>query len=219
MYIIIAGAGVLGFYTAKFLTKKGNDVVVIEQRKDRAEEITDKLDAAVIKGDAKEIKTLQEAGVEQADVVLAMSGSDDSNILISILAKQMGAKRALCRVTHIEYSKALFKKLGIDAVVYPELSIATQIEEMVNDPDISAFAMLDDGEIELIEFNIKPGSKLDGAKVSKVKMPKGSQFITIIHQSGDKEPAYPQSVMSGGDKALVLTNKDEIDNVERVFSN
>jgi len=209
---------VLGFYTAKFLTKKGNDVVVIEHRKDRAEEITDKLDASIINGDAKEIKTLQEAGVEQADVVLAMTGSDDSNILISILAKQMGAKRALCRVTHIEYSKTLFKKLGIDAVVYPELSIATQIEEMVNDPDISGFAMLDDGEIELIELSIKPGSKLDGAKVSKVKMPKKSQFITLIHPDGAKEPAYPESIIRTGDKALVLTNKDEIDDVERVFS-
>ncbi len=218
MYIIVAGAGVLGFYTAKFLTKKGNDVVVIEKRKDRAEEITDKLDAAIINGDAKEIKTLQEAGVEQADIVLAMTGSDDSNILISILAKQMGARRALCRVTHIEYSKALFKKLGIDAVVYPELSIATQIEEMVNDPEISGFAMLDDGEIELIEFNIKPGSKLDGRKVSNIRMPKKSQFITIIHQDGNKEPAYPQSIIKGGDKALVLTNKEEIDEVERIFS-
>ncbi len=219
MYIIIAGAGILGFYTAKFLTKKGNDVVVIEQRRDRAEEINDKLDAAIINGDAKEIKTLQEAGVEQADIVLAMTGSDDSNILISILAKQMGVKRALCRVTHIEYSKPLFKKLGIDAVVYPELSIATQIEEMVNDPDISGFAMLDDGQIELIEFNIRPGSKLDGKKVAKVKIPKESQFISLIRQSGDKEPAYPESVIKGGDKALVLTNKDELDEVEKVFAN
>ncbi len=218
MYIIVAGAGILGFYTAKFLTKKGNDVVVIEQRRERAEEITDKLDATVINGDAKEIKTLQEAGVEEADVVLAMSGSDDSNILISILAKQLGAKRALCRVTHIEYSKALFQKLGIDAVVYPELSIATQVEEMVNDPDISGFAMLDEGEIELIEFNIRPGSKLDGRKVAKVKMPEKSQFISIIRKSGDKEPAYPESAMEGGDKALVLTSKDELDDVEKVFS-
>jgi trk system potassium uptake protein TrkA len=218
MYIIVAGAGILGFYTAQFLTKKGNDVVVIEERKDRAEEITDKLDATVIKGDAKEIKMLQEAGVEEADVILAMTGSDDSNILISILAKQLGVKRALCRITHIEYSEAIFKKLGIDAVVYPELTIATQIEEMVNDPDITGFAMLDNGETEMIEFNIGSDSKLIGKKVSKIKMPKRSQIISIIRRDGKREAAFSESTIGPGDKVLVLTNKKELDGVEGVFS-
>lgn len=218
MYIIIAGAGILGFYTAQFLTKKGNDVVVIEQRKDRAEEITDKLDATIIRGDAKEIKVLQESGVEEADVILAMTGSDDSNILISILAKQLGAKRALCRVTHIEYSEAIFKKLGIDAVVYPELTIATEIEEMVNDPDVTGFAMLDNGETEMIEFLIDGDSKLVGKKTSKIKFPKKSQIISIIRPNGDKEPAFSESMINAGDKVLVLTNKDELDDVEKVFS-
>jgi trk system potassium uptake protein TrkA len=217
MYIVIAGAGILGFYTAKFLTKKGNDVVVIEQSKQRAEEITDKLDATVIKGDAKEIKTLQEAGVEEADVLLAMTGSDDANILISILAKQMGTKRALCRVTHIEYSEELFTKLGIDAVVYPELTIATQVEEMVDDPDISGFAMLEEGEIELIEFKISIDSDVIGKKVSKIKLPKRSQIIYIIRQKGSRELASPDSIINAGDKVLVLTNKEEIDDVEKLF--
>lgn len=218
MYLIVAGAGILGFYTAQFLTKKGNDVVVIEQRKDRAEEITDKLDATIICGDAKEIKVLQEAGVEQADVILAMTGSDDSNILISILAKQLGVKRALCRITHIEYSEALFKKLGIDAVVYPELTIATEIEEMVNDPDISGFAMLDDGETEMIEFNIGEGSRYIGKKVSKIKLPKKSQVISIIRRGGGREATYSESIVNEGDKVLVLTSKEELDDVEKAFA-
>ncbi len=217
MYIIIAGAGVLGFYTAQFLTKKGNDVVLIEERKDRAEEISDKLDATVINGDAKDIKTLDEAGIDQADVILALTGSDDSNILVSILAKQLGAKRALCRVTHIEYKEDLFTRLGIDAVVYPELSIATQIEQMVQDKDISGFAMLEDGNIELIEFNIDNESPAIERKVSKIKLPKNSQIISIFRQNGGRELVSPDSMINAGDKVLVLTNKDEIDDVEASF--
>jgi trk system potassium uptake protein TrkA len=217
MYLIIAGAGMLGFYTAKFLTKKGNDVVVIEQSKERAEEITDKLDAIVIHGDAKEVKTLQEAGSEGADVILAMTGSDDSNILISILAKQLGAKRALCRVTHIEYSEDLFTKLGIDALVYPELTIATQIEEMVDDPDISGFAMLEEGQIELIEFKISNDSKVVDKKASKIKMPKNSTIVSLLRQNGNREVVEPDTVINAGDKVLVLTNKEEIDEVEKIF--
>jgi len=217
MYIIIAGAGVLGFYTAQFLTKKGNDVVLIETKKDRAEEISDKLDATVINGDAKDIKTLDEAGIDQADVILALTGSDDSNILVSILAKQLGAKRALCRVTHIEYKKDLFTRLGIDAVVYPELSIATQIEQMVQDKDISGFAMLEDGKIELIEFNIDVESPVVEKKISKIKLPKNSQIISISRQNGSRELVVPDTMINAGDKVLVLTNKDEIDDVESSF--
>lgn len=214
MYLIIAGAGVLGFYTAKFLSKKGNDVVVIEQKKDRAEEIADKLDAEIINGDAKEIKILQEAGIEGADVVLAMTGSDSDNILVSILAKQLGAKRALCRITHIEYGKELFERLGIDAVVYPELSIATQIEGMVNDPNITGFAMLEGGDVQVIEFRI--GEGLTGKKISKIKLPKNSQIISLV-AAGKRMPVDPDYSLNPGDKVLILTNKDEIDSVEKLF--
>ncbi len=99
MYIIIAGGGVVGFYTAQFIAKSGNDVVIIEQDRHRAEEIANKIDALVIKGDAKEIKTLSEAEVDKADILLALTGSDETNILICMLAKQLGSKRVLCRVT------------------------------------------------------------------------------------------------------------------------
>ena len=218
MYIIIAGSGILGFYTAQFLTKKGNDIVIIENLKARAEEITDKLDATIISGDATEIKTLQEAGVEQADVVLAITGSDDTNILICILAKQLGAKRTICRITHIEYSESLFKRLGIDSVFYPELTIATQVEEIVRDPDVSGFALLDDGETEMVELRVNDGSSLVGSKISKIKLPKGSQVISIIRPNKEKEAAYPETVLRKGDKVLVLTDKEDIEAVEKTFS-
>ncbi len=218
MYIIIAGIGVLGFYTAQFLTKKGNDVVLIEKRKERAEEITDKLDALVINGDAKEIKVLEEAGVEEADVILSMTGSDDANILISLLAKQLGAKRALCRITHIEYSESLFKRLGIDAVIYPELSIATQIEEMVRDPDITGFAMLDKGETEIVEFRVLDGSGLIGKEAVNIKLPERSKILLIFRQDGEKVLIGPGIKITSGDKLLVITTKDEIAKVEKILS-
>jgi len=218
MYVVVAGSGVLGFYTAQFLSKRGNDVVIIEQIKERAEEVTDKLDATIIHGDAKEIKTLQEAGVEQADVLLALTGNDDTNILICILAKQLGLKRAICRVTHIEYSEELFKKLGIDAVVYPELSIATELEEMVRDSDITGFAMLDNGETEILELRVKEGSKLIGSKIASVKLPKRSIALSLIRKIAGTEMAYPESDIQAGDRILVLTNKDDLEEVEKTFS-
>jgi len=217
MYIIIAGGGVLAFYTAQLLSKKGNDLVIIEKDKGRSEELTDKLDATVICGDATEIKTLQGAGVEQADIILAMTGGDDTNILICILAEQLGAKRSFCRITHIEYSESLFKKLGIDTVVYPELSIATEIEQMVRDPDLSGFAMLDEGEIEVIELKIKPDSRLIGERVGRLKIPKSSQVVSIIRKTGERELAYPETLLQPDDRVLVLTNKEEIDATEKAF--
>ncbi|MBN2518607.1 MAG: NAD-binding protein [Candidatus Altiarchaeota archaeon] len=217
MYVIIAGGGVVGYYTAQFLNKADHDVVVIEEDKARAEELSEKLEAVVVNGNASEIKTLQEAGVENTDVLLALTGSDESNILISILGKQLGAKRVLTRITHIEYSEDIFKKLGIDSVIYPELAIATQIEEMVRDPDITGFAMLDKGDIDVVEFRIDQKSKLIGKAVDSVKLPDKSKIVSLV-RGGKIEVFKPGLKIQPGDNVLVLTNNKEIQKVEQIFS-
>jgi trk system potassium uptake protein TrkA len=216
MYVIIAGGGTVGYYTAQFLNKANHDVVVIEQDKSRAEELSEKLDAVVINGNAVEVKMLQEAGVENADVLLALTGSDDSNILISILGKQLGAKRVLTRITHIEYSEDIFKKLGIDSVIYPELAVATQIEEMVGNPDISGFAMLEEGDIDVVEFRIEADSKLAGKFIDDVKLPENSKIVAILR--GSKiEVTKSDLKIRAGDNVLVLTNSKEIEKVKKAF--
>lgn len=216
MYVIIAGGGTVGYYTAQFLNKAKHDVVVIEQDKARAEELSEKLDAVIINGNAVEVKVLQEAGVENTDVLLALTGSDDSNILISILGKQLGAKRVLTRITHIEYSEDIFKKLGIDSVIYPELAVATQIEEMVGDPDISGFAMLEEGDIDVVEFKIESDSKLVGGFIDDVKLPENSKIVAILR--GSKiEVTKSDLKIRAGDNVLVLTNNKEIEKVKKAF--
>lgn len=217
MYIIIAGGGVVGFYTAQFLTRSGNDVVIIEEDRHRAEELANKIDALVIKGDGKEIKTLSEAEVDKADILLALTGSDETNILICMLAKQLGSKRVLCRVTHIEYSQELFKRLGIDSVVYPELATASQIEEMVRDPKITGFAMLDNGNVEVLEFLVQKDSGCAGKKLGEIKLPDKSKVISIYRDEAQIN-ALSSTKLTPRDRIIVLTNKDDLKTVESTFS-
>jgi len=211
MYVIVAGGGVVGFYTTDSLSKAGHDVVVIEEKKERALELSEKLDATVIKGSAEEIKTLKEAEVENCDVLLALTGRDESNILICLLAKQLGAKRTICRITHVEYDASIFRKLGIDSVVYPEMLTSTQIQEMVRNRRIKGFAMLEGGAIEVAEFLVGDDSRFVGKKATDAKMPKRSKVVAVMR---GQQQMQPDTVISQGDKIVVLTNKDEIKEVE-----
>ena len=206
----------MGYYTAEFLSRKNHDVVIIEVNKTRAEEMSEKLNATVICGNAMEIKNLQEADVENADVLLACTGDDESNILISMLGRQLGAKRIITRITHLEYNKQIFEKLGIDSIVYPELSVVTQIEQMVEDPTITGFATLDEGKVEIVEFSV-PEQGMEGRTYDSLKLPENSKIIGTIRD--DKTLVVsPSTEIRPKDKVLVLTNKDELQKVEDVFS-
>ena len=104
MYIVVAGAGLLGSHIAQLMTEEGHDVVVIEQSETQKETISRQLDVKTIQGGAVSPSVLEEAEVKRADIVIATTASDEANIVVCFLAKQMGAKRTVARVRNQEYS-------------------------------------------------------------------------------------------------------------------
>ena len=130
MYILIVGGGVMGRELAKSLT--GNDIVIIEKNIETSELSEHEIDAMIIKGDATRMDILEQAGIDDADVILAITGSDEVNFMIAMLGKKKG-KKVIARVNIPENIK-LFKQAGIDNAVTPErkaaLSIAVDIQKM-----------------------------------------------------------------------------------------
>ena len=215
MYDIIVGAGRLGLELAKYLIKAGHEVVIIEKDKERCNAIASEINALVINGDATKATTLQEAGVKSADNFLAVSGIPEANLLACLLAKNMGAKRTIARVSDPE-SEEVFKSLGIDAVVNPEVAAATYIEKLVMRPGVLDLVVIGRGNAEILEIEIPKGSGVVGKTIREIGPPKNYTIIAVVEDDSLIIPSG-DTVLREGDRVLVLARIEAIPTLEKLF--
>src|SRR5207248_3307500 len=127
MYIIIGGGGEVGYYLTKNLLHQGHEVLLLEKSSKRANTLNDELGQSVLRGDACEARTMEDAGARRADVVIAVTGEDDDNLVICQLAKKrFKVGRTIARLNNPR-NEALFQKLGIDITVSPTRAILSLI--------------------------------------------------------------------------------------------
>ena len=123
MKIIIAGAGEVGYHLASMLADEEQDIYLVDRNEDRLNYIQSKIDVFTIRGDAKSISVLQEAKVKECDLLIAVTSNEETNFLISVLGKKLGAKRTIARFTNSEIidfgKKQIFEEIGIDEVISP----------------------------------------------------------------------------------------------------
>ena len=137
MKIVIAGAGEVGSHLAKMLSNEANDITVIDERQERLDALAATTDIVTVEGNPSAIHTLQEAGVANADLFIAVNPSDsqDVNIVSAMLAKKLGSKKSTARINNEEYlsyeNKYLFTEMGIDLLFYPEKIAAGEITELL----------------------------------------------------------------------------------------
>jgi len=147
MKIIITGGGAVGYHLAKMLSSELQDIYLIDENQDRLDYITSHIDVFAIQGDAKSISILKEAKVSECDLLIAVTSSEETNLLVSILAKQFGAKRAIARINNMELLEAenqiLFRELGIDNLISPVKLAAQEIQRL-----LKRSAFTDDCEFE-----------------------------------------------------------------------
>ncbi|NNJ89728.1 MAG: Trk system potassium transporter TrkA, partial [Eudoraea sp.] len=136
MKIIIAGAGEVGFHLAKLLSYESQDITLIDTNKDSLIYADNHLDIRVLRGDATSISMLQEAHVESSDLVIGVTSSETTNITLCMLAKQMGSKKTIARISNTEFldhrEKIKFSELGIDELISPEELAASEIQLLLN---------------------------------------------------------------------------------------
>jgi len=216
MYIVIVGAGNLGYYLAQILLDEDHDVVVVEKQEDKCRKISQDLDLVATKGDGTEPKVLEKVGVATADAVVALTNQDETNMVISLLAKQLGAKSVATRLSKIEYDEAILKRLGIDIVIHPEAAAAGYIAELLTKPDVLDLAFISRGEAEIMEIKIKKDSKLVGQKIGEVEHPAGSAIVAIYENENMIIPE-PDMKIPEGAKILVLAKTEVANKVRKAL--
>jgi trk system potassium uptake protein TrkA len=158
MKIIIAGAGAIGFHLAELMSKENQDITLIDSDEEVLTHAGSHLDVLTIKGDAASFAILEQAQVSKAQLFIAATTSEKTNILLTILAKQMGAKKTIARISNAEYlepeRKENFKKLGIDVLISPLQLASQEILRLLHRASFTDLFEFENGKISVVGFTL-----------------------------------------------------------------
>ncbi|MGC9221170.1 MAG: potassium channel family protein [Solirubrobacteraceae bacterium] len=203
MYVIIVGAGKVGWNLARELLAKDREVTLIESNHDRFRVVEDELEQVVQYGDATELWVLERAGIQRADLVVAVTGDDEDNILISQVAKEKyGVQRIVARVNNPRNLEH-FKLLGIHPAVSATDLILRLIEREVPEHGLVQLLALEDEHLEIIELDVASDSAAAGRTVSEITLPEGVLIISVL-RSGRGFVPRGDTVIEAGDQVLVI---------------
>ncbi|WP_251343533.1 Trk system potassium transporter TrkA [Haloplanus halophilus] len=211
MRIIIVGAGQVGSSIAADLAGS-HDIVVVDRDGDRVEELTYSLDVLTVQGDGTSLSTLEEAGIDEADMVIASTDDDETNIVICGTARAVSDAFTVARVKNTEYLRTWERSeraFGIDFVVCTNLLAAESIVRVVGIPaarDVDSFA---DGRVQMAEFEIPPGSPVTDQSVAEADRFDDLTFAAIL-RNGEVELARGDSLLKTHDRVVVIGNPEAV---------
>lgn len=216
MYIIIVGGGNVGYYLAKQLCAARHEVLLLEKDRLRYRTISEELGEVVMQGDGCEVAQQTEAGFGRADAVVAVTGSDDDNLVVCQMAKlEHNVPRTISRVNDPRNEK-LFHKLGVDATVSSTKIIYNLIEQEVGGGEMIPLAALNRGNIEIVEAEIGAKSPVLDREIRSLQLPEEALIISIIRDGHAILPSG-DTVFSIGDSVVALVNADREHELRRVF--
>ena len=216
MYIIIIGGGKVGYYLAKTLLSYKHNVVVVEPQKDLCEKLANQLNIPVCNGDGTTIDKLDEVNASKADILIAVTGRDEDNLIACQLAKSnFGIKRTISRVNNPKNIE-VFKKLGVDMAVSSTSIIADMIEQEVDYVGMKTLMMLKNGKITLSEIEVMENSTVCNKSLKEINLPKDSILISVIR---DEEVIIPNgyTVLQKGDNVLAVSSKENQEILKKFF--
>jgi trk system potassium uptake protein TrkA len=203
VFVLVIGGGKVGYYLTKELIENGHEVVLMEKDHARAEQIADEIGSIVIANDGCEGKYLGEAGCARADIVAAVTGDDEDNLVICQMAKHhFSVPRTIARVNNPK-NEALFRHLGVDEIVSPTRMILGSIEQDIPVHELLHLATLGEGELELIEAHLQPGSPAIGRAIRDLEIPDGCSLFAVI-RNGVAAPLTPEMMLADGDKVIAI---------------
>jgi trk system potassium uptake protein TrkA len=204
MYVLIVGAGKVGWNLARELFQKDHEVTVVESDPRRYAKVEEELEHSVHYGDGSELWVLERAGIERADLVIAVTGDDEDNILISQVAREKyGVERIVARCNNPRNLQH-FDLLGIKPAVSATDLILRLIEHEVPQYGLVHLLDLPQERLEIIELEVAPGSEAAGKQVKDLGLPDGSLVISVLRDGAGFVPAGDSIVQAGDEVLLVL---------------
>ena len=203
MNIIIIGCGKVGLTLAELLAAEKHDVVLVDESSQKLSSVPEEIDALRILGNGASINTQIEAGIETADILIAVTGSDELNLLCCLIAKKAGHCHTIARVRNPIYNKELDfikVKLGISMIINPELTAAIEISRLLRFPSAIKIDTFAKGRVELLKFRIRSEFGLDGMPINQIAGHSNSNILICAVERGD------DIFIPGGD--FILRNND-----------
>jgi len=217
MYVLIAGGGKVGSSVMRSLLRKGHEVTLIEQRRDRFEALEEEFEHMVMNGDATELYVLERAGIGRPpDLVLALTGDDEDNMVIGQLARdKYGVDKVVARVNDPR-NQPHFDLLGITQTVCAVSNILGLVEHEVPEHDLIHLLELRKENLEIVEVQIPKGAPSAGKKVEKLPLPEGARLISVM-RNGQSEIAVGSTELQEGDQVLAVLQPGKEDELRRVL--
>lgn len=204
MKIVLVGGGKVGFALCRSLVAEKHDVVLIEQNEAVLNHIVSRFDIMGLLGNGADFTILEQAGVQECDIFIALTEYDEVNMISAVLAKKMGAKETIVRVRNPEYSNAYFKEkniLGFSLIVNPELLAARAISNIIDFPNALSVERFAGGRVSLMEFVVKDSSGLCQMPISDFRKKFGNIIVCAMERDH-------QLMIPSGD--VIIQDKDRI---------
>lgn len=206
MKTIIIGGGKVGYNLLKTLKERGYEVALVERDKSTCLKIAEDFNTEVIWGDGTNLQVLKDAGIEEADIVAAVTGSDEENLVICQIAKlSFGSKKTITRVNNPK-NMIMFKKLGIDNTVCSTEVIANLIEYSFDQEDYRIISILEKGSMVLAELFIRDHNPWSNKTVRELVLPNECVLVSILRGESVIYPRGDTEIISK-DKVVIITNK------------
>ena len=224
MKIIIAGAGEVGFHLAKLLSYESQDITLIDSDKESLSYADNHLDIRALKGDATSISILEEARVAQSDLVIGVTSSETTNLTLCMLAKQLGCKRTIARISNTEFienkDRLRFSDLGIDELISPERLAATEIQLLINQSAFNDTYEFEEGKLIMVGICLPSGAPFVGKTVKDAAETFSEvHFMPIaIKRSGTQFTIIPRgdSIFQAEDQVYFITSKEGVEELYKM---
>ena len=205
MYIIVVGGGRLGYYLLKALLNEGHEVLLLEKNDRICRNIIEEMGSVCYRGDGCEAATLAEVGTSRADMLVAVTGDDEDNLVSCQVAKHKhNVPRTIARIRNPQ-NEVLFKKLGINVTVSTTNILLEAIEREVPTHPLTHLLTIDDKGQVIVDVKISPESTTVGKAVKELSLPKESKLALVIPQEGSAHVPTASTVLRAGDQIIAVT--------------
>lgn len=216
MYVVIVGAGKLGYYLAKDLLSKKYEITLIDWNYERVQKLEPELGGNIIYGCGSSIDGLEKAGCARADVIVAATGHDEDNLIICQLGKRyFNVKKAIARINNPK-NERVFKELGVGTTISSTKSVAEAIESYVAQKELRTLLSFNHNEMAVVEIKIQQDSHSAGKQLSQISFPYECSIGFILR---GKDVIFPKEniVIEANDLIIAITTKTAQEQLEKAF--
>ena len=223
MNVIVVGTGEVGFHIAERLSKEGHDVTVIEKNQAKEPLLKSRLDALIVRGNGASAEVLEQAGIQRADLFIAVTDQDEVNLVASVLAHECGTRRIIARIKSLEYTTSEWaqhaRKLGIDLLINPQTVVAEEIYRIVSYAAASEAAEFAGGRVVFLGYAIGRSSPVAGISLKELSGIRGVYRMVVTAIARKHETIIPrgEDVIQEGDIVYFVCNKQDLPAINYLF--